>query len=71
MNRSVVACAGAALRGLPRMNPNNMLKIQQGVPSKPAGYTKENSADMSLRCGIYIMHEARDANGCTINKKPQ
>jgi len=26
---------------------------------------------MALRSGIYIMHEARDANGSTFNKKPE
>lgn len=52
-------------------NPNSMLKIQRGVPSKPPGYTEEKSADMSQRCGIYLMHEARDANGSVFNKKPE
>ena len=33
-----------------------------GGAIQASGYREEKSAGMSLRRGIYIMHEARDAN---------
>lgn len=53
------------------MNPNSVLRIQRGVLSSSPGYTEEELAVISLRCGIYTMHEARDAFGSTINKVPE